>query len=51
MHQTDIAGHNNLATVAKPQLEKAGFKDVEVSVVSREAKAPHFQTVLATARK
>ena len=26
MHQTDIAGHNNLATVAKPQLEKAGFK-------------------------
>ena len=32
-------------------LEKVGFKDVEVSVVSREAKAPHFQTVLATARK
>jgi len=32
-------------------IEKAGFKDVEVSVVSREAKAPHFQTVLATARK
>ncbi len=30
---------------------KAGFKDAEVSVVSREAKAPHFQTVLATARK
>ncbi len=26
MHQTDTAGHNNLATVAKPQLEKAGFK-------------------------
>ena len=26
MHQTDIAGHNNLATVAKPQLEAAGFK-------------------------
>ncbi len=26
MHQTDIAGHNNLATAAKPQLEKAGFK-------------------------
>ena len=32
-------------------LEKVGFKDVEVSVVSHEAKAPHFQTVLATARK
>lgn len=32
-------------------IEKAGFKDVEVSVVSREAKAPHFQTVLATARR
>ena len=26
MHQTDTAGHNQLATVAKPQLEKAGFK-------------------------
>lgn len=26
MHQTDTPGHNNLATVAKPQLEKAGFK-------------------------
>jgi peptide/nickel transport system substrate-binding protein len=26
MHQTDIAGHNQLATVAKPQLEAAGFK-------------------------
>jgi peptide/nickel transport system substrate-binding protein len=26
LHQTDIAGHSNLATVAKPQLEKAGFK-------------------------
>ena len=24
--QTDIAGHSNLATVAKPQLEAAGFK-------------------------
>ncbi|MFM8457943.1 MAG: ArsR/SmtB family transcription factor [Chthoniobacterales bacterium] len=32
-------------------IEKAGFKDAEVSVVSREAKAPHFQTLLATARK
>jgi peptide/nickel transport system substrate-binding protein len=26
LHQTDIAGHNQLATVAKPQLEAAGFK-------------------------
>ena len=26
LHQTDTAGHNNLATVAKPALEKAGFK-------------------------
>ena len=26
LHQTDVAGHNNLATVAKQQLEKAGFK-------------------------
>jgi peptide/nickel transport system substrate-binding protein len=26
MHQTDIAGHNQLATVAKPQLEAAGLK-------------------------
>lgn len=32
-------------------IEKAGFKDAEVSVVSRETKAPHFQTLLATARK
>lgn len=32
-------------------IEEAGFKDAEVSVVSREARAPHFQTVLATARK
>lgn len=32
-------------------IEDAGFRDTEVSVVSREAKAPHFQTVLATARK
>lgn len=32
-------------------LGKAGFRDVEVSVVSREERAPHFQTVLATARK
>lgn len=32
-------------------IEKAEFKDAEVSVVAREVKAPHFQTVLATARK
>lgn len=32
-------------------IEKAGFRDAEVSVVSRESRAPHFQTVLATARK
>lgn len=32
-------------------LEKSGFKDAEVSVVSREIKAPHFQTILATACK
>jgi ubiquinone/menaquinone biosynthesis C-methylase UbiE len=28
-------------------LEKAGFRDIEVSVVSREKQSPHFQTVLA----
>jgi ArsR family transcriptional regulator len=32
-------------------IEKAGFRDAGVSVVSRETRAPHFQTVLATARK
>lgn len=32
-------------------IEKAGFKDAEVTVVSRETRAPNFQTVLATARK
>ncbi len=32
-------------------IEKARFRDAEVSVVSREVRAPHFQTVLATARK
>ncbi len=26
LHQTDVSGHNNLATVAKVQLERAGFK-------------------------
>ncbi|SKA31731.1 peptide/nickel transport system substrate-binding protein [Enhydrobacter aerosaccus] len=43
MHQTDVPGHNNLATVAKPQLEKAGFKvDLQPmdwqTLVSRRAK-------------
>lgn len=32
-------------------IEKAGFRDAEVSVVSREARAPHFQTILASATK
>jgi ArsR family transcriptional regulator len=32
-------------------LETAGFRDIEVSVVSREAQPPHFQTVLATGLK
>jgi peptide/nickel transport system substrate-binding protein len=43
MHQTDIAGHNQLATVAKPQLEAAGFKvDLQAmdwqTLVARRAK-------------
>ena len=32
-------------------LEKAGFTQVEVSVVSREKEAPHFQTVFASGVK
>ena len=46
MHQTDIAGHNNLATVAKPQLEAAGFKvdlqamDWQTLVARRTKKDP-----------
>ena len=32
-------------------LEKSGFRDIEVSVVSREKLSPHFQTVLATGIK
>ena len=32
-------------------LADAGFVDAEVSVVDRETQAPHFQTVLAIARK
>jgi len=43
LHQTDTAGHNNLATVAKAQLERAGFKiDLQPmdwqTLVSRRAK-------------
>ena len=32
-------------------LKKAGFKNISSSVVSREADAPHFQTILITAEK
>jgi len=32
-------------------LEHAGFREVDVRVVSRETRSPHFQTVLATAIK
>jgi ubiquinone/menaquinone biosynthesis C-methylase UbiE len=32
-------------------LEKAGFRNVETSVVHREAEAPHFQTLLAIGDK
>jgi ArsR family transcriptional regulator len=32
-------------------LENAGFREIDVRVVSREAQAPHFQTVLATGVK
>jgi ArsR family transcriptional regulator len=28
-------------------LEKSGFREIEVSVVSREKQSPHFQTVFA----
>jgi len=28
-------------------LEKTGFREIEVSVVSREKQSPHFQTVFA----
>lgn len=46
MHQTDIAGHNQLATVAKPQLEAASFKvdlqsmDWQTLVARRAKKDP-----------
>ena len=32
-------------------LTKAGFKNLEIQVVSREEQAPHFQTILATGEK
>jgi ArsR family transcriptional regulator len=32
-------------------LDETGFRDAEISVVSREAQAPHLQTILATASK
>ena len=32
-------------------LEKAGFREIEVSVVAREKPSPHFQTVFATGVK
>jgi hypothetical protein len=32
-------------------LEKGGFRDIEVSVVSSEKQSPHFQTVFATGIK
>lgn len=32
-------------------LEKAGFRNIEISIVAREKQAPHFQTILATALK
>ncbi|WP_395715189.1 ABC transporter substrate-binding protein [Reyranella sp.] len=46
LHQTDVVGHNNLATVAKPQLERAGFKvelqamDWQTLVTRRTKKDP-----------
>jgi len=32
-------------------LERSDFRDIEVSVVSREKQSPHFQTILATGLK
>jgi ArsR family transcriptional regulator len=32
-------------------LDQSGFRDAEISVVSREAESPHLQTILATASK
>ena len=33
------------------QLEAAGFKQIDIRVVSREKQSPHFQTVFATGVK
>ena len=49
LHQTDVIGHSNLATVAKPQLEAAGFKvdlqamDWQTLVARRTKKDPPSQ--------
>jgi peptide/nickel transport system substrate-binding protein len=46
LHQTDVVGHSNLATVAKSQLERAGFKvdlqamDWQTLVTRRTKKDP-----------
>jgi hypothetical protein len=32
-------------------LEKAGFHEIEVTVVAREKQSPHFQTIFATGVK
>ena len=32
-------------------LEDAGFKDIEIRTVDRESRSPHFQTILAVARR
>lgn len=32
-------------------MEKAGFKNIETTIVDKESEAPHFQTLLATAQK
>ena len=32
-------------------IEEAGFRSIEISVVAREEAPPHFQTILASARK
>jgi 5-methyltetrahydrofolate--homocysteine methyltransferase len=54
----DVIGLSGLITpsldemihVAK-EMEKAGFTEIETAVVDREAESPHFQTLLAVARK
>ncbi len=49
LHQTDTSGHNNLATVGKAQLERAGFKvelqpmDWQTLVARRAKKDPPAQ--------